>query len=170
MKRGLVSALVLAHVSALDLALALASALFVVGAGVSAASAQAAPQCAAFTTLSAEARKRAAAVHTAMEAKVDRKQVCALMTSFVTAEGNVIKFLEQNKTWCGVPDQVIAASKVNHEKSEQFRTAACNENAPHPKTPTLSDVIKTPTVDSATSVKTGHGGTFDTLTGNPLAR
>jgi hypothetical protein len=33
----------------------------------------------------------------------------------------------------------------------------------------LSDAIKTPTVDSATNTKTGHG-TFDTLTGNPLSR
>ena len=124
-------------------------------------------QCNDFTKLSDEAQKRASLVSTAMKAKADRKELCTLMTSFVAAEGNVVKFLETNKVWCGVPDQVITASKTNHEKSLKFRTAACEEG-PKPKTPTLSDAIKTPT-DSAKNTKTGRG-TFDTLTGNPLAR
>ena len=127
-------------------------------------------QCADFPRLSAEAKKRADAVQAAINAKVDRKQVCMLMISFTAAETNVIKFLEDNKTWCGVPDQAIAVSKANHEKSLKFRTMACNNDAaPVQKPPTLSDAIKTPSVDSATNTKTGRG-TFDTLTGNPLAR
>jgi hypothetical protein len=124
-------------------------------------------QCNDFSKLSDEAQKRANLVSTAMKAKADRKELCTLMTSFVAAEGNVVKFLETNKVWCGVPDQVIATSKTNHEKSLKFRTAACEEG-PKPKTPTLSDAIKTPT-DTAKNTKTGRG-TFDTLTGNPLAR
>ncbi len=127
-------------------------------------------QCAQFPRLSAEAKKRADAVQAAINAKVDRKQVCALMTTFVASEGTVLKFLEDNKTWCGVPDQAIAASKANHEKSVKFKTMACNTDGPPPqKPPTLSDAIKTPSVNSATNTKTGRG-TFDTLTGNPLAR
>lgn len=127
-------------------------------------------QCANFPRLSAEAKKRADAVQAAINAKVDRKQVCALMTTFVASEAVVIKFLEDNKTWCGVPDQAITISKTNHEKSLKFRTMACNNDGPPPqKAPTLSDAIKTPSVDSATNTKTGRG-TFDTLTGNPLAR
>jgi hypothetical protein len=161
MKRGLV----LAHVSALCLA-----GLFLVGTGVPAVRAEMAPQCAQFPALSAEAQKKAEAVQTGMKAKVDRKQICVLMTSFVAAETTVVKFLEQNKTWCGVPPEAIASAKAGHEKSIKFREAACAEDAPQRKAPTLSDAIKTPTVDSATNTKTGHGGTFDTLTGNPLAR
>ncbi len=128
-----------------------------------------APQCAQFQGLSEAAKKKADAVQAAMKAKVDRKQICALMTSFVVTEGAVVKFLEDNKTWCGVPDQIIMVSKTNHEKSVKFKTMACSDDVPHPKTPSLSDAIKTPTVDSATNTKTGKG-TFDTLTGNPLAR
>lgn len=129
-----------------------------------------AAQCQNFVTLSAEAKKRADAVQAAINAKVDRKQVCVLMTNFVSAEGNVIKFLEENKTWCGVPDDAIKMSKMNHEKSLKFRTVACSaDTAPTAKVPTLSDAIKMPSVDSATNTKTGRG-TFDTLTGNPLAR
>jgi hypothetical protein len=126
-------------------------------------------QCNDFSKLSAEAQKRSAAVGAAMKAKADRKQLCTLMTSFVAAETTVVKFLEDNKVWCGVPEQVITTSKANHEKSLKFRTMACTEDAPRPKAPSLSDAIKTPSVDTAKNTKTGRG-TFDTLTGNPLAR
>ena len=126
-------------------------------------------QCNDFTKLSAEAQKRGAAVGAAMKAKADHKQLCVLMTSFVAAESTVVKFLADNKVWCGVPDQVITSSKANHEKSLKFRTVACSEDGPRPKAPSLSDAIKTPSVDTAKNTKTGRG-TFDTLTGNPLAR
>jgi hypothetical protein len=90
------------------------------------------------------------------------------MTNFVTAESKVMKFLEDNKVWCGVPEQALTASRAGHERALKFRTSACEEG-PHPKAPTLSDAIKAPTVDSGSNTKTGRG-TFDTLTGNPLAR
>ena len=127
-------------------------------------------QCNSFQDLAAEAQKRGAAVGAAIKAKADRKQICALMTTFVAAETKVIKFLDDNKVWCGVPEQVITVSKANHEKSVKFRTDACNDDGPHPKAPSLSDAIKEPSgVDTAKNTKTGRG-TFDTLTGNPLAR
>jgi hypothetical protein len=126
--------------------------------------------CSQFPQLSAETKKRADAVQAGIKAKVDRKQVCVLITTFVASEATVIKFLEDNRTTCGVPDQAITISKANHEKSLKFTTMACNTDAaPQQKAPTLSDAIKTPSVDSATNTKTGRG-TFDTLTGNPLAR
>jgi hypothetical protein len=126
-------------------------------------------QCNDFAKLAAEAQKRSALVGAAMKAKADRKELCTLMTSFVAAETDVVKFLETNKVWCSVPDAAINASKANHEKSIKFRTAACSEEAPRPKAPSLSDAIKPPSVDTAKNTKTGRG-TFDTLTGNPLAR
>jgi hypothetical protein len=127
--------------------------------------------CGKFQTLSEETKKKADLVQAAMNAKAERSKVCTLMTSFVASEGNVVKFLEDNKSWCGVPDQAIKISKLNHEKSLKFRDAACDPNAGAPtrKAPTLSDAIKMPSVDSATNTKTGRG-TFDTLTGNPLSR
>ena len=125
--------------------------------------------CNAFASISENAHKKAEAVQVAMKAKADRKLICTLMTTFLAAEGNALKFLVDNKTACGVPDQAIANSKTNHAKSTQFREMACSENAPRQKTPTLSDAIKTPTVDSASNTKTGRG-TLDTLMGNPLSR
>jgi len=103
-----------------------------------------------------------------VKAHAEHKQVCALMTTFVAAETKVVKFLEDNKLFCGIPDQVITNAKANHEKSLKFRTVACTEE-PKPKAQTLSDAIKAPSVDTAKNTKTGRG-TFDTLTGNPLAR
>jgi hypothetical protein len=65
-------------------------------------------QCNDFAKITAEAQKRKALVATALKSKADRKEICTLMTSFVAAETNVVKFLEDNKVSCGVPDQIIA--------------------------------------------------------------
>jgi hypothetical protein len=150
---------------------ALALAFVVSVAGSRAASAQAAGmQCNDFLKLRDAASQRAAAVGAANKRHADRKEICALVTHFVSAEGAMLKFLQDNKTWCGIPDQAINTTKVNHEKSMKFRTAACSE-APEarPRQPTLSGAIGTPSVDTSKNTTTGRG-TFDTLTGNPLAR
>jgi len=138
--------------------------------GAAGAQSPQATNCNDFQAIAAEAQKRGSAVGAAIKAKVDRKQLCTLMTTFVAAEGNALKFLQDNRVWCGVPDQVITVSKANHEKSLKFRTAACSEDGPRPKAPSLSDAIKEPSgVDTEKNTKTGRG-TFDTLTGNPLAK
>jgi hypothetical protein len=125
--------------------------------------------CNSFASISENAHKKAELVQNAMKSKADRKLICTLLTNFIAAEGQAVKFLEDNKTACNVPPQAITNSKTNHAKSMQFREEACSENGPHPKAPSLSDAIKTPTVDSAANTKTGRG-TLDTLMGNPLSR
>jgi hypothetical protein len=127
-------------------------------------------QCNEFVKIKAEADKNGIAVRSANERHAERKEVCVLMTRFAASEGALVKFLEDNKTWCAVPDQVIKVVHANHDKTLKFRTAVCTE-APesHPKVPTLSDAITTPSVDTSKNTKTGRG-TFDTLNGNPLAR
>jgi hypothetical protein len=126
--------------------------------------------CNKFQPLSEEAQKKADAVQAAMKSKADRKQICTLMTAFVATEATLVKFLDDNKTWCGVPEQALVVSKANHEKSLKFRTAVCSDDQPHTKAPSLSDAIKTPDVDSAGNTKTGGYGTFNSLTGNPLSK
>jgi hypothetical protein len=136
-----------------------------------AASAQSAPpQCTAFVELRNDAQAKALAVRMAIDKKVERKDVCSLVQRFYAAEGTVVKFLEDNKTWCNIPDQAITAAKQNHERSLKFRTAACSEAAVvKPRPPSLSDAITTPSVDTGENTKTGRG-TLDSLTGNPLAK
>lgn len=150
---------------------AIALAVLVMVARFSAALAQSAPaQCAAFPQIRTEAQQRATAVRTAIEHHAERKEICSLVTRFYAAEASVVKFLEENKTWCGIPQDAIAAAKANHERSLKFRTAACTEApAAKPRQPTLSDAIGGPSVDSSTNTKTGRG-TLDSLNGNPLAK
>ncbi len=132
--------------------------------------AQAPAQCNAFIPLRNDAQQKALAVRTATEHKAERKEICILVTRFTAAEAAVVKFLEDNKTWCGIPEEAIKAAKTGHERTLKFRTMACSEApAAKPKAPTLSDAIGTPSVDSAANTKTGRG-TLDSLTGNPLAK
>lgn len=127
-------------------------------------------QCNDFLKLRSDAEQKAGAIRAATEKKAERKDVCTLVQRFTSAEAAVVKFLETNKTWCGVPEQVVQQAKANHEKTLKFRTAVCTEApAAKPRPPSLSDAIGTPSVDSAENTRTGRG-TFDTLNGNPLAK
>ena len=142
-------------------------------AAVSTASAQQfggapASPCAQFQPLTEVARKRGEALGAAQKHHPDRKEMCTLVSQFYTAEAAVVKFLETNQQWCGVPPQAIQSAKATHEKTLKFKEVVCAP-APAPKVPTLSDAIGTPKLDTAKNTKTGHG-TFDTLTGNPLAK
>ncbi len=88
--------------------------------------------------------------------------------AFSAAEEKAALFLEKNKGWCGVPDQAISSAKDMHAKTVKFREMVCAP-APQPHVPTLSDAMGAPALDTAKNTKTG-AGTFDTLTGNPLAK
>src|ERR1700752_2218742 len=143
---------------------AAALAILAVGAAADTASAQSTPaQCNAFVQLRDDAQKKALAVRSAVEHKAERKEICTLVQRYYAAESTVVKFLEENKTWCGIPDEAIKAAKANHEHTENFRTAACAEGpTAKPKAPSLSDAIGTPSVDTGANTRTGRG-TLDSL-------
>jgi len=123
--------------------------------------------CASFAKLKDDAEVRGKAIQAAGKSQ-DRKVMCGAVTRFVESETKVVKFLADNKTTCGVPDQAVTNAKASHEKTLQFRDQVCAE-APQPKAPSLSDALGTPTLDTAKNTKTGRG-TLDSLTGNPLAK
>jgi hypothetical protein len=125
-------------------------------------------QCASFPRLRDEAKAKADAVSAVGKRKGDRKEMCAAVQSFTAAEDKVVKFLEDNKRGCGVPDQAVAQAKTMHANTVKFRDTVCAEG-PKPKAPTLSDAIGAPPAETGTNTKTGRG-TLDTLTGNPLAK
>jgi hypothetical protein len=116
-----------------------------------------------------DAQQKAMAIAAAEKRHAAPKDLCGAVSRFVVAEAAALKFLETNKTWCGIPDQAVAGAKANHEKTVKFRDVVCNQPA-QVHLPTLSDAIGTPALDTSKNTKTGTGGTFDTLTGNPLAR
>ena len=129
---------------------------------------QASPICANFPRLRDEAKTKADAISAIGKRHGDRKEMCAAVQNFTAAEDKVVKFLEDNKASCGVPEQAVAQAKAMHAHTMQFRDTVCAEG-PKAKTPTLSDAIGTPSLDTGANTRTGRG-TLDTLTGNPLAK
>ena len=138
--------------------------------GMRTASAQMPPAaiCNNFLALRDDAQKKGEAIGAAQKRQVERKELCTLVTRFSAAEGAAVKFLVDNKAFCGVSDDAIKFAKASHEKTVKFQVAVCTEG-PHPKAPTLSDALGAPATDTGKNTTTGRG-TFDTLTGNPLAR
>jgi hypothetical protein len=124
--------------------------------------------CANFPKLRDEAKAKADTVSAVGKKHGDRKDMCAAVQSFTAAEDKVVKFLEDNKKGCGVPDQAVAQAKAMHANTVKFRDTVCADG-PKPKVPTLSDAIGAPPAETGTNTKTGRG-TLDTLTGNPLAK
>jgi hypothetical protein len=124
--------------------------------------------CANFPKLRDEAKAKADAISAIGKKHGDRKDMCAAVQIFTAAEDKVVKFLEENKAACGVPDQAVAQAKTMHGNTMKFRDTVCAEG-PKAKPPTLSDAIGSTPLDTSTNTKTGRG-TLDTLTGNPLAK
>jgi hypothetical protein len=124
--------------------------------------------CDAFVPIRQETEKHMAAIQTANERKAQREEFCQLFQRLSVATGKMAKFLEQNKTLCNVPAEAIQRVKADYGKALSYRKQACS-TAPAPAGPNLSDVLGTPLLSDTTTTKPG-GSTFDTLTGNPLAR
>jgi hypothetical protein len=123
--------------------------------------------CDQFPPIRAQAEKDAGAIKTASDRKAAREEVCALFNKFVSSESKMAKFLETNQTACGVPADAIKQVKAQHAKTLQIRKNVCSAG-PSPRGPSLSDALGGPILPDTTP-KPGRG-TFDTLTGSPLAR
>jgi len=129
--------------------------------------------CEQLLTIRDETAKHGQAIHTAGQKKAPPEELCKLFKTFLSSEGKMMKGLEQNGATCGVPPEVLKQIKASHDKAAQVGKQICDAAAqgPRPAGPSLSDALgTTPMVpDSATATKKGQG-TFDTLTGSPLAR
>jgi len=133
---------------------------------------QSSPPCVAeFMKLRDETEKRGKALQAANQRHAPPKEACGLFNSFTAAEAKLLKYATDNALWCGIPQQIIGQIKQAHGKAMEIRTRVC-EAAAHPQiaphAPTLSDALGTPTPVDANNIKSGRG-TFDTLTGTPLA-
>jgi len=56
---------------------------------------------------------------------IDPAKFCGQSAGLNSTENALIAYMEKNKDWCGVPDQVIASLKANHVKSLAFSAKAC---------------------------------------------
>src|SRR5262249_58447790 len=129
-------------------------------------------QCQQLLTYRDETQKHGQALQAAGKKKLPPDEVCKLFKAFLGAESKMIKGLEDNSALCGVPADVIKNVKAGHSKASQVGKQVCEMAArgAQPAAPSLSEALgTTPAVpDSATASK--RPGTFDTLTGSPLAR
>lgn len=104
------------------------------------------------------------------EQKPTAQEACGLFNAFSAAEAKLLKYASENGTWCGIPPQVVQQMNKAHAQTTKMRTRICSAAAAQrarPRGPTLSDALgaSAPTADN---VRTGRGGTFDTLTGSAL--
>jgi hypothetical protein len=130
------------------------------------------PACQQLMVLRDETQKNVAAIQAANKRHAEPVEACKLFKTLVATEAKFIQGLTDNMATCGVPPQAIKNYQDGHGKAVAFSKQVC-EAAEHPRqvAPSLSDALNsTPVLPDADSTKSGHGGTYDTLQGNPLAR
>ena len=123
-----------------------------------------------FLALRDVAAQKAGAIRAASARHASANEACALFNAFSAAEAKMIKYAEDNAVWCGMPPQALANIKKEHAKTSDIRIKVCQAAAApaRPAAPSLSDALGSPIPDS-NNIKTGRG-TYDTLTGTPLAK
>jgi len=126
--------------------------------------------CLTFPAIREDVEKGAATIRAAGDRKASRDEVCPLFKSFAVKEAKMVKFLETNRTLCGVPPNIITQIKTNHAKTIQIRNAVCSAAPAAAAGPTLSDALGGPIIADDSTARLPGRGTFDTLTGNALQR
>jgi hypothetical protein len=128
--------------------------------------------CQQLLTYRDETAKHGQALHNAGQKKVPPEELCKLFKAFLAVEGKMVKGLEENSATCGVPPEVLKQVKVSHSKAAEVGKQVCDAAAqgPRPAGPGLSDALGTTPLVPDSSTATKKPGTFDTLTGSPLAR
>lgn len=152
------------------------------GAAGAAPGAQQIPECAKpFIAHRQEVEKHAKVLQAIQKSgqKPTPQQACDLLSKYVEADSKAIAIAEKEGTWCGFAPQMIKMMKDNHSKAAATRKQACQVAAsggglggggPAPRGPSFSDALGTTRVPDANNVRSGGGGTFDTLSGNALKR
>ncbi len=128
-----------------------------------------------FLPLRQEAEKRGQLLKTASEKHAGPDEACKLIGNFIAAEVKMIKYVDTNAARCGIPPQIGEQLKKGHANTEGMRTKICGAAAQMKNQPaagpSLSDVLgSAATLPEAATAKKSGGTTFDTLSGNALAR
>ncbi len=125
-----------------------------------------------FMPLRNDAQTKGMAIKAAIDRKADRGDICKAFRTFIAAEAKVVKFAQDHGSRCQIPADAVKVIKANHGKSVTMSNRVCNAasgpSAPPP--PSLSDALGTSRIPDSSNIKTGKGGTFDTLGGSAIAR
>ncbi len=123
--------------------------------------------CSAFAPIRQEVEQVLTSIKAANERKAPREEFCQLFQKLAGSTGKVVKFFEQNKALCGIPDAAIQRAKADYTRTLTIRKQACA--AAPASGPSLSDILGGPILPDSSSNRP-NVGTFNTLTGNPLTR
>ena len=127
-----------------------------------------------FLPLRQEAEKRGAAIKVASEHHATPDIACKLIKNFAESEVKLIKYIDTHQAKCNIPPEVGKQMTAGHKNTEAMLTKVCAVAAQGPRgpaAPSLSDVLGSSTaLPEATAAKKSGGSTFDTLSGNVLAR
>jgi len=126
--------------------------------------------CLDFPTYRDDVAKGFSQIRAASARKVSREEACPMFKSVALKEEKLLKFLEANRTLCGVPPQIITQVKTNHTQTIRVRDQVCSAGPAQARGPSLSDALGAPVIADDTDAAKPGRGTFDTLTGNVLAR
>ncbi len=125
-----------------------------------------------FMALRQEADKKGRAIQEASKKKAPPAVACKLFNDYSASEAKLVKYATTNATKCEIPKEIVDSLTKSHTKTNEIRTRVCEVAAagpPKPRGPSLSDALSAPVPDSG-NIKTGRGGTFDTLSGGALGK
>ena len=130
-----------------------------------------------FTPLKQEAEKRAEVIKALGKRKAPASEACKALGAFAQSEAKMIKYIETNSQRCGIPAQVGQQMAQGHKGTEQMRAKVCNAAEQQAHAPrgggamSLSEALgASMELPEAKPTKRNGGSTFDTLSGNVLAR
>lgn len=108
---------------------ALCAALVFAGLALSTSGAFAQSSCQGdFEKLAAARNARIAAINALQKkgkGKLDPIAACPKLTALSAAENAMLSYMEKNKQWCGIPDNVIEEARKGSARTRQFAGQAC---------------------------------------------
>jgi hypothetical protein len=115
--------------------------------------------------------KVAASARSQSEKRASRDDFCKAITIYAAAEGKWAKFTADNVARCGIPPEVAKQLTAVHAKTMVSQKNICSVGPQQgaPAAPSLSDALGTARRPLLEGNQSGRG-TFDTLTGNVIAR
>jgi len=128
-----------------------------------------------FQSIQTEMQKRGLALKAAGEKKAGPQELCRLLRNYTASEAKLVKFFQEKRATCGVPEKLIGQAKEANAKSSTMRDQVCKvATNPQPAAPPpsqgLSGALGTSSLGGPPANPEGGSGMFDTLTGNVLRR
>jgi hypothetical protein len=126
-----------------------------------------------FMPLREEAERRAKLIKAASDRKAPAQEACKVISNFAQAEGRLVNFVKTKQQSCGIPAEVGKTLATNHSKTNQMMKQVCNAATAQPAGPagpSLSEALGSSVLPEAAPARRSGGSTFDTISGNVLAR